>query len=78
VATLAPGLHFSSKHRQRDIWSAWMTFWYPAGITFVLPAIFCVRWIRRPRTRPGCCRVCGYDLRATPRQCPECGATPGI
>lgn len=48
--------------------------WWLAGIASLLPGcrlVGCAR--RRHRTGAGRCRQCGYDLRATPERCPECG-----
>jgi len=52
--------------------------WYLAMPFAVLPIL----WIpveilsRRHRRPTGFCRKCGYDLRATPDRCPECGQVP--
>jgi hypothetical protein len=53
-------------------------FWAVACVFAMVPALRVVRHaLQKPR--PGFCRDCGYDLRATPDRCPECGseAAPG-
>jgi hypothetical protein len=42
--------------------------------TVILPTWWLLT--RRRQRKPGTCPRCGYDLRATPDRCPECGAVP--
>ena len=48
--------------------------WAVALAAVVLPALRLTGlWRMRRRRTAGLCRACGYDLRATPGRCPECG-----
>lgn len=58
-------------------WQVTAPMWAPVAMTLILPMVWVIRWRRqRAREMIGKCAACGYDLRATPQRCPECGAVP--
>jgi hypothetical protein len=67
-----PGTYRGRWHRTHVPYWALIAGFLGAGV----PAIraWFARRRRVRRVAAGCCPSCGYDLRATPHGCPECGA----
>lgn len=56
-------------------------YWLIAAASLLVPVFQLVvahyrKFKHLERRAAGMCLECGYDLRATPGQCPECGAAP--
>lgn len=78
VFTLRAG---ASPNIPMTYWDVIVPLWLPAAFAAVLPVyaltIARTRRLREKRARAGLCVRCGYDLRATPGRCPECGTAAG-
>jgi hypothetical protein len=58
-----------------DDWTLAVPHWVVMALLLVMPVVVgSSRFLAARRARQtGRCAVCGYDLRATPQRCPECG-----
>lgn len=73
AADPTPGLY----HPKTGVLLIVVPHWLIAALAAVPVVCRVFYWRRCSRLRDhGRCRSCGYDLRATPDRCPECGAAP--
>lgn len=73
-----PSLRLFGRLTQVPRGHAWLPHWSVVCLLGALPAIrlwVLLRryWATRRSVAEGLCPCCGYDLRATPSRCPECG-----
>jgi hypothetical protein len=68
TVTFPRKIAYYSSHR------VYFPHWALTAVAGTLPVIWVwQRWRQRSRAKVGHCPTCGYDLRATPERCPECG-----
>ena len=74
----APAYGSSTEDRTGDpgleFYDLTMPLWLLMGALLVLPLWWTGARCRRRSSPPGLCQTCGYDLRASPDRCPECGS----
>jgi hypothetical protein len=72
---VVPTYHQTSRDPASDVWftEVGVPFYFVFWTAALLPAARARRALRRRARSPGLCPACGYDCRATPERCPECG-----
>src|SRR5687767_11495137 len=70
-----PGLRVFTDPGAPGCGRLYLAHWLVSVVTLPLPALVLLRWVQRAKLlSTGKCGSCGYDLRASPDRCPECGA----
>ena len=71
--------HFHVQGREMGWTEIRVPYWSVVLAAATAPVTTAAGWLRRRgRRKPGVCPSCGYDLRATPDRCPECGAAASV
>ena len=70
------GMRIVNQNHEVLVHESWVVPKWLVVLSFAIPAgaWAAARLARGQRRRQGLCPQCGYDLRATPHRCPECGA----
>jgi hypothetical protein len=56
-----------------------VSHWLAMLATVIAPLALAGRWLQPHKSNnSNCCSNCGYDLRATPDRCPECGTVKPV
>jgi hypothetical protein len=77
IDSMSPG-GFTSMSPGTTGWTTTICFpvWLTAGLLLTIPLLYAIgMWRRRRARRGGLCLNCGYDLRESRGQCPECGSS---
>jgi hypothetical protein len=75
---VASSFTIGSDQWQSTVWYVTLPYW-ALSVATAIPPLGCILRRKRRRSTSELCPTCGYDLRATPYRCPECGegAAPG-
>ena len=68
--------HWGLMEAERHVHALRLPFWFLTMVLGAMPAQRLRRYFRQAKFPHGRCPGCGYDLRATPDRCPECGNVP--